>query len=116
MKKLILQILKESEDKIFDKDYNQIEKFFKRKIDSGQWGYESYGGITTLYNEQNADLEDYPYNHIVLEIEDSVLWVTKGLIDVIKNITGEPWSYNKFLVQKYIENKFNIEIETVLTL
>jgi UDP-GlcNAc:undecaprenyl-phosphate GlcNAc-1-phosphate transferase len=36
-----------------------------------------------------------------------------GLIDDLKNITGEPWSYNKYLIESYMERNFVVNIEYI---
>jgi hypothetical protein len=102
-----------NENKIFEKDYNQIENFINRRMESGEWWFDDSGVTLTLYNKDTPDLLDNPYSQIILEVEDDVLWVSKGLIDDLKNITGEPWSYNKYLIESYMERNFVVNIEYI---
>lgn len=113
MKKLILNILKENEDKLFDKDYHLIKNYFKRKFDSGSWTKERYGRTLTVYDEGIEYDEQDPYLHIVFGYDNGDVFVAKGLIDLLKEITGQPWVYNQQFIIKFVQEEFNLEVDSI---
>ena len=113
MKKLILNILKENEDKLFDRDYQLIKNYFKRKFDSGSWEYEKYKNTLTVYDETSLDPDQHIYSYVIFEYDDKDIFATKGLVDLLKEITGESWSYNKWFIVKFIQEEFNLEVDSI---